>query len=196
MFLIFAVGTMGQEYNQELKERLRQQALPIKKIEQKQLEHDLRPILEEANKPFEVGPYAKLPRRGDELMLLNPTMPEQQINLHVDWGKIADVKGNRVDELLGEGVYDPDIWNDAPRWARKAKKVLGILLGGGFEADPVRAYQQWLAAKRQRQVNKVMSVYGMKKGDVIITFPPTIKYMPDSTYMKEVSEREQERQRK
>lgn len=189
LLLIVATKVTAQDHNQELKERLRQQALPIQKIGQKQLEHDLQPIIKEANKPFEVGPYSRLPRRGDELILLNPTMPEQELNLNFNWRRKPKDERTFMDDIAESGFFDRDVFNEAmeeaPAWVRTTGVVLGILLGGvSVTLDPVRAYQEWLQAKHQRQVDKVMKVYGIKKEDIIISYPPEIRYTPDSTYLK------------
>lgn len=133
---------------------------------------------------LKVGPNTRLPHKGDRIMLLNPVSPNEQINLHIDWENMNPEETHILNLLFGEGTYDPDISDDAPRSVKKAKKVLGILFGGdGFEADPVRAYQARKAAKRQNKVNNVMHAYGMTKRDVLITTPPEIKFHPDSLHL-------------
>lgn len=153
-----------------------------------------RPLQHEPQKPIQllpnqkdevlkVSPTTKLPTKFDRFILLNPVSPEEQINLHTDWKNINPEETHILNELFGEGTYDPDIWDDAPRSVKKVKKILGIIFGGdGFEADPVRAYQARKAAKRQIKVNNVLNAYGMKKGDVLISTPPDIKFFPDSLH--------------
>jgi hypothetical protein len=172
----------AQEFNDEMKKKLRQSlAVPEQKPMQYQPKRaNIQALLQENQEVLRVSPTTKLPTKFDGIQVPHP--PEKyeiHLNLNVTNAGRSGLDRAKMDYSNGKFNAVPDARSIA-QWVQytRGDYGLGIYAGegsadwiykvrklttppySGFDADPVRVFQNHKARKRKEKVNRIKKAYG------------------------------------
>ena len=155
--------------------------MPEQKPQQHKLQQPIQILPQQNQEILKVSPTTKLPTKFDRIQLLNPIPPEQQIHINLNVTNVgtSQTDRGRIDYSTGKynlvpnarsitqwvqytrGDYGTGIYvgEGSADWVYKARKLTTPPYSG-FDADPVRAIQNYKARKRKEKVDKIKKAYG------------------------------------
>ena len=173
----------AQELNDEMKKKLRQSLIvPEQKPPQHPLQQPIRILPQQNQEVLKVSPTTKLPTKYDRIQILHP--PEKyeiHLNLNVTNSGTRQLDRAKIDYSNGKFNAVPDA-RSITQWVQytRGDHGLGIYAGEGsadwvykvrklttppysdFDADPVRAIQNYKARKRKEKVDRIKKAYGQE----------------------------------
>ncbi len=180
---LFVSKLKAQEFNDEMKKKLRQSLLvPEMKPQQhqpEQLSIQISPI--QNQEVLKVSPTTKLPTKFDRIVTLNPLPPEAKISIELNVTNLGknQLERSQIDYSSGKYNAVPDA-RSITQWVQytRGDYGLGIYAGegsadwvykvrklttppySGFDVDPIRAIQRYKARKRKEKVDRIKKAYG------------------------------------
>ncbi len=173
----------AQEFNDEMKKKLRQSLIvPEQKPLQHPLQQPIRILPRQNREVLKVSPTTKLPTKFDRIQILYP--PEKyeiHLDLNVTNAGTSQLNRAKIDYSSGKFNAVPDA-RSITQWVQytRGDYGLGIYAGegsadwiykvrkittppySGFDADPVRAIQNYKARKRKEKVDRIKKAYGQE----------------------------------
>jgi len=174
----------AQEFNDEMKKKLRQSlTVPEQKPMQYQPKRANIQVLPQDNQEvLKVSPATKLPTKYDKIQVLHPP-EEYEVHLNLNVTNIGTRQLNRAKIDYSNGKFNavPDA-RSITQWVQytRGDHGLGIYAGegsadwvykvrklttppySGFDADPVRAIQNYKVRRRKEKVDRIKKAYGQE----------------------------------
>lgn len=166
---VFVSELKAQEFNDEMKKKLRQS---LGAPEQKPIHHQqATQILPQQNQEvLKVSPTTKLPTKFDRIAILHPLPPEPKINIDLNVTNTGNSQSDRARIDYSNGKFNPvPDTRSVTQWIQYTRGDYGVGIytgeskgSAGFDADPVRAIQNYKARKRKEKVDRIKKAYGQE----------------------------------